>query len=235
MARSFHADSTTQCHAPPCTNVPCGQIFHAYSKQYANSAQDCLEGNKSLPLQRRKAMPQKHLRQDSFLSWAGFEAVCQDFHIITAAVSTVVGPASPNSCPQADHHHRHQPSRGAPLDHNPPSKASPGASASKTTNQPASHTRIFSVETPSSGLLSEVQGCIAFVSACTHRPVVASFPDGEKSDGIVGGENARRDRILHGGAAEERGRISCTEDDAGYWRVSSVRESTKKNRQYNWA
>lgn len=186
---------------------PSVQIFFAYTQQYAKSAKDWLEDSKRLSVQGRKSMPQAHLRQDPCLSWAGFEAVCQDFHIIATPVSSIVGPASRHPRPQANPHPTHQP------------KAGPGGSASKTTRYPDSPTRVFSVEAPSSGLLSAVQICIAFVSACTHRSMVASFPNDGQSDGIASGDNARRDNTPRGGSAEEK-RLSCAEEDAAFWQVS---------------
>ena len=173
-------------------------------------------------------MPQTNLRQGPFLAWAGFEAVCRDFHITTTPIPPAMG--SPNSRhPQPSHDHaHHEPDRGAPLGHQPPSKAKPGASSSKMTRQPdCPASRLSPAETPSGGVLSRVQACIAFVSACTERFMVASFPNGGKSDGVFSGDNARRDKASRGSSAED----GCAEGDAPHWRVSCFfkhARSTKK-------
>lgn len=205
-------------HTPQRAHFPSGQIFFAYTKRYANSAQGWSEDGKNLSVQGRKAMPQAHHRQGPFLSWAGFEAVCQDFHITATPSSPVVDHSSRHPRALADHHHaHHHPLRVISLDHQPPTKASPGASAPKATRQQDSPTRASSGETPSRGLLSGVQVCIGFVSACTQGSMVASFPNGGKSGSAVGGENARRDRTSRGGSAEGRERMSNTEE---HWLVS---------------
>lgn len=218
--------SPLPCQSISCTAVPycqfVAQIFFEYTKKFARPAQDCLEESKNLLVRGRKAMPQSLHIQGPFLSWAGFQAVCQDFDITTAATSSLEAPASRHSRPLANRFHQtHQPVRGAPLGHQKSPKASPGASASKTTCQPGS-SMVLSVETPSSDLLSGVQACIAFFSACTHRSQVASFPNGGQSDGIATDENARRDRTSRGSSAQEKERMSCTEEDTAYWRVSSI-------------
>lgn len=182
-------------------------------------------------------MPQAHLRhQGPFLTWAAYEAVCQDFHIIIAPTSSVAGPTSPHPHPLGNPHHTHQPVRGNPLDQHQrqPSKASPRASASKAARQPDdSPTRAFSAETPINGLLSRVQACIAFVCACTRRSSVASFPNDGKSDGVVSGENARREKMSRGGSAEEKETTSCTEEDAAYWRVSFIFQISQRLKNGN--
>lgn len=171
-----------------------------------------------LSMQGRTAMPQTYLQQGHFLSWAGFEAVCQDFHITNAPISSAVGPDSRHPPLLANYDHAHV--RGTSLNHQLPSKAKPGAFSSKTIRQPDPSARVFSGETPSRGLLSGVQVCIAFVSACTHRSLVASFPNDGKSDGVVSGENGSRRRMSRGSLATEKERMSCAEEDAAYWRVS---------------
>lgn len=208
------------------TYFPSSQIFFAYTKKYVKSAQDWSAISKVLSVQGRKVMPQAYLHQGPFLSWAGFEAVCQDFHIIITPVSSVAGSDSPHPRTLGNHHqtrqHIRQQNRGSSPDRPKPPIASPDASASKTTHDPDSPNRAFSVETLGRGLLSEVQACIAFVSACTHRSMVASFPNGGNSDLIVSGEDAKIGRTSRGSSAEERGNESRTEEDAAYWRVSYV-------------
>lgn len=202
-----------------CTCSSSWQIFFAYVKQNAKPAQTSSEDGKGLS--GRAAVPQSHLRQGPLLSWAGFEAICQVFHITTSPISTAVGPDPRHPPPPAHHHHaHHQPIRGAPLSNHPLSKAKPGAPGSKMTRQPDSPTRGFSGETPSRGLLSGAQVCIAFVSACSHSSMVASFPNDGKSDGVVSGESARRHKMFYAGSSEENERTSCAENDAAYWRVS---------------
>lgn len=49
--------------------------------------------------------------------------------------------------------------------------------------------------------------------------MVASFPNDGKGDGVVSGENAKRDRMSCGSSAEEKERMSYTGEDAAYWRV----------------
>eukprot|EP00752_Nemacystus_decipiens_P004682 g4270.t1 len=50
------------------------------------------------------------------------------------------------------------------------------------------------------------------------KSVVAAFPNDGRSDGVVSVENPRRHRISHEGSAEEKGSMSCFEEDAEIWR-----------------
>lgn len=84
------------------------------------------------------------------------------------------------------------------------------------------------------GLLSRLQARIAFVSACTHGSVVASFPDPDGTSGgnshVVnggrGGGGGRGCRTGAGIAGTEPGRVEegegipSTDGDTAYWRVS---------------
>lgn len=198
------------------------QIFVAYTTKYGTPVQDWSDKSKDVSVQGRKAIPPTHVRQGPFLSWAGFEAVCQDFNIITAPSSSATDPSSTHLRPLAHHHPSHQYFvRDTPLGHHEPSKPSTPASASKPTRQPDPPVKVSLVGTPTRGLLSRVQASIVFMSACVHGPVVASFPAGGKDDSVFSGENAKRDRIARGGrSAGEKETMGHTEDDAAYWHVS---------------
>lgn len=218
-------------------------------------AHTCPDDTNHVWLNGRKVAPGAYHRQGSFLSWSGFEAVCQDFSIVTtttialgamtrANIAAAAGSVSPHQPPLTNHHHhnsssndtnnnfnRHQSSRGSlPSDPKRPPRTSLTSPAVKATRRPDSPAtasrRILSTRMSSGGLLSEVQACIAFVSACTHGSAVASFPndDGRGGSGNSAPRGGTVKRVPYqlprGGRAEEgEERINDNQDEA-YWRVS---------------
>lgn len=100
---------------------------------------------------------QDFLRRGPFLSWSGFEAICDDFNI-AAAVSTTF-----------PHHH-----------HATVTSSMPRSPSSQRPSEISPNTRAENAEwvVAEGFLLNTFQATIAFTSACTHGSVVASFPEG---------------------------------------------------------
>ena len=203
-----------------------------YTKKHTIPAQGCVDNNGHETAHRRKAAPHSPPRKGSFLSWSGFEAVCQDFNIVaTASVkpSAATNAAVDRQCTQAHHNHRrqHHP-RSAPPGHQRSPRASPASSASRAECPLESPKRMISVETTTSGLLSGVQACIAFLSSCTHGSVVASFPNDGKGTGGFSGDRAKRvpGRSSRGGSAAGDERKWGDEGGPAYWRVSGSTRRT---------
>lgn len=213
------------------------QIFEVYAQKYAVSVQhlsDDTHGNpdKHVRLLGRKPTPQARLRQGPFLSWHGFEAICRDFNIAPAATPTG-SRASRHLHPLANRRQRQRHSsgsnrqrRGVLEDHQRSPRTSPGPPAAAVTPQRGSGPRVFFSQTRGNGLLSGVQARIAFVSACTHGSVVASFP----SDGSWSGNNGGDGRGSNGRVGDSsvpdsagsagRSEMISGSKAAAYWRVS---------------
>lgn len=142
-----------------------------------------------MKLQGREVRLQVFLRHGPFLSWSGFEAMCNDFKI--AAVT-------PTALPQAH------------------AVLVPASSSSQQLEPPTPSPTVqedLRYWTPAEGyLLNAAQARIAFVSACTNRSMVASFPEGttNMSPAIVGSRS--KGETTH---AEEK----------NYWRVGCWRNN----------
>ncbi|CAM9277733.1 unnamed protein product, partial [Pylaiella littoralis] len=218
-------------------------IFSAYTEKYTVEVSTCLDDKMRVRLQGRKVTPQVYLRQGPFLSWSGFEAVCQDFSIATTTAAIGVmsrtkaaGVTGSASSPHHHHHNnnnnninsinhsRHSTQGALPSDHQRPPRTSPSFLAVKGACRPDSDTTgVLSTQTPSGSLLSGVQACIAFVSACTQGFAVASFPsdDGGSGNSDAGGGSVKKlpSQIYRGDSTDKGGkRTSDNEDDAAYWR-----------------
>lgn len=229
------------------THIPCPQIFSAYTEKYTIEVSTCLDDKMRVWLQGRKVTPQVYLRQGPFLSWSGFEAVCQDFSIATTTAAIGVmsrtkaaGVTGSASSPHHHHHNnnnsninsinhsRHSTQGALPSDHQRPPRTSPAFLAVKGACRPDSDTTgVLSTQTPSGSLLSGVQACIAFVSACTQEFAVASFPsdDGGSGNSDAGDGSVKKlpSQIYCGDSTDKGGkRTSDNEDDAAYWRVSGL-------------
>lgn len=194
------------------------QIFLAYTEKYASPAQAFVDGMGHERTHGRKTAPHSFPRKGALLSWAGFEAACQDFNIVPIAtvkpsVATTAATVHHRALAQQNHRRQHHP-RNTSLDHQRAPKTTPVPSASKTDSQ-------LDSPTTTSGLLSGVQACIAFLSACTLGSVVASFPN-DNGIGGFGGERAKRapHGFSRGGSAAEDERICGDENGSAYWRVS---------------
>lgn len=98
---------------------------------------------------------QDFLRRGPFLSWSGFEAICDDFNIAAAVTTT-------------SHHHATVTS------------SMPRSPSSQRPSEILPKTRVENTEwvVAEGFLLNTFQATIAFTSACTHGSVVASFPEG---------------------------------------------------------
>ncbi|CAM9663336.1 unnamed protein product [Ectocarpus sp. 6 AP-2014] len=197
------------------------RIFDVYCRKHAQPATKCSDDGHGTTgehvwLQGRKVTPRAYLRQGPFLSWPGFESVCHDFSITTAAT---VSPAAdrPHSPAQHNHHDRsitehHAQFRSTSPDHhrhrsprtNP---AAPAATVMPRSSAPPPRMLLRDTATAVGGLLSRLQARIAFVSACTHESVVASFPD---PDGTSGGNN-----VVVNGAGGGAGGRGCRTGGAG--------------------
>lgn len=136
---------------------------------------------------------QHFLRHGPFLSWSGFEAICDDFKI-AAAVAAAAAPS---------HHH-----------HNHVAVASnvPRSRSDQQTRDIPPKIRVENAEcvVTEGFLLNTVQARIAFTSACTHGSVVASFPEGGGSRSAVRDNNS--------GPSGERITREEEEEEA-YWQV----------------
>ncbi|CAM9356453.1 unnamed protein product [Ectocarpus sp. 8 AP-2014] len=223
------------------------RIFDVYCRKHALPAKKCSDDGhgttgKHVWLQGRKATPGAYNRQGPFLSWPGFESVCHDFSITTAV--TVSPAANRSHLPSQNSHHDHSTTkhhaqfRSTSPDHrhhrspriNP---AAPAATVMPRPSSPPPRMLLGDTATAFGGLLSRLQARIAFVSACTHGSVVASFPD---PDGTSGGNNA----VVNGGGGGGGGRgcrtgagivgtepgrveegdgIPSTDGDTAYWRA----------------
>ncbi|CAM9268006.1 unnamed protein product [Ectocarpus sp. 12 AP-2014] len=223
------------------------RIFDVYRRKHAQPAKKCSDDvhgttGKHAWLRGREATPRASNRRGAFLSWSGFEAVCHDFSITTAAT---VSPAADRSHPPAQHnhhdhsitthhaqfrstspdHHRHRSPRTIP--------AAPAATVIPRPSSPPPRMLLGETATAVGGLLSRLQARIAFVSACTHGSVVASFPDPDGPSGgndvvVNGGHGGGGERGCRTGAGiagtepgrvEEGDGIPSTDGETAYWRA----------------
>ncbi|CAB1108314.1 unnamed protein product [Ectocarpus sp. CCAP 1310/34] len=223
------------------------EIFDVYCRKNAQPAKKCSDDGhgttgKHVWLQGRKATPRAFNRQGPFLSWPGFESVCHDFNITTAAT---VSPAADLSHPPAqnNHHDRSNTTHHAQFRSTSPDNhrhrspktnaAAPAATVVPRTSSPPPRMLLGDTATAVGGLLSRLQARIAFVSACTHGSVVASFPDPDGTSvgnnvvvsGGRGGGGERECRTDAGIAGTEPGRVEegdgipSTDGDTAYWRA----------------
>lgn len=209
-----------------CTHLCRSQIFLAYAEKYTSPAQAFVDSKGHERTHGRKTTRHSFPRKGASLSWPGFEAACQDFNIVPTAtvkpsLATTAAAFHHRGLTQDTPRRQHHP-RNTSLDHQRAPRTSPAPSASKTgSRRPDSPTRMLSVETSTSGLLSEVQACIAFLSACTLGSAVASFPC-DNGSGVFSGDKAERvsNGLSRGGSAAEDEKISGDENGSAYWRVS---------------
>lgn len=130
------------------------------------------------------------LSQGPYLAWSGFEALCNDFKVAKTTSRTtssrLIGAAAQENHP----------------DHSRPFE---------TPTQPDREQNAIAAAAAESFLLTEVEARVAFLCACTHKSVVASFPDTDGKAVVAaaagaGVEGVADNRTNHGN--EER-----------YWKV----------------
>lgn len=177
------------------------QIFAAFVKRYAVSAPKCSNTDNADIGTDNSVWRQGHLRNvrrfpacRPLLSWAGFEAVCYHFKLAKRGSANTIysadrGPAQQASCRS-------------------PSAEESGLQLGESESAARAGEGL---------LLTGIQILVAFICACTHGSVLASFPDdsGEAAATAVG--KAAEDAIgYNGGMKRHRSR---DEEDA-YWKAS---------------
>lgn len=183
LTECFRPNLWLRLHQTHCS-LP-QQIFAVFVRKHAVPVNKC-EDDKHVWLLGRKVTLKFFLNHGPFLSWSGFETACNKFKI--AAASATAFPQLNEVVQMPELSDRRPVSHGS----------SPTTLAGDID------------WTPRDGyLLSAAQARIAFVSACTPGPVVASFPEGSSKAAA---------RATDGGPENETS--SCEQEDA-YWRVGA--------------
>lgn len=187
---------------PRITYRPPNQVFSAYAKKYAVTPEKS-DNTQKLESTHGRGEPlqlQTSSRFGPCLSWTGFEGLCSDFQI--AAVTTIASTVSTSADAVT---------------------VVPAARTAYPLSRSSSHRAVEPLAplslangrgywSPMEGYaISAVQTRVAFLSACTHNSVVASFADGK---GVALRAENGFSRPEGGGSRGE------SDDEEAYWLVS---------------